>query len=316
MGFKKRKNRPGKKVKKVPLNKLSKGWKKQKLSGVALRYLAELPPPKPQPKQEPKKKVEVQDVPMDSELVTISNVSLKKPAIESGSEQSEHKPIAPPKKSTKTKTFMPYKVDKRILLVGEGNFSFAHSLVELLGTGANVVATGFDSEKIMAEKYDDAAEHIEAVIEAGGEVLHQVDATKLATTKKLDTYDTVVFNFPHTGSGIKDQLRNIHQNQEMIVKFLTNAAAILNPGGEIHLTVKRGEPYDSWQVVRLGTKTANLKLKNSFNFDPSVYPHYVHRRTLGFKTGVSAENNEEIVKNGAKTYIFALRPEAVQADDE
>jgi 25S rRNA (uracil2634-N3)-methyltransferase len=44
----------------------------------------------------------------------------------------------------------------------------------------------------------------------------------------------------------------------------------------------------------------------SWEFDPALYPGYAHRRTIGFKDGVSKKGNEEIVgrKGMARTWEF------------
>jgi 25S rRNA (uracil2634-N3)-methyltransferase len=79
---------------------------------------------------------------------------------------------------------------KRVLLVGEGNFSFARALLrlrnqqagvdrELLGSGANLTATGFDSEATVLQKYPDAADILRELDEAHVRVLHEVDATDI-----------------------------------------------------------------------------------------------------------------------------------------
>ena len=94
-------------------------------------------------------------------------------------------------------------------------------------------------------------------------------------------YDYVVFNFPHVGAGIKDQLKNIRANQTMLAAFIPSAFQVLHDEGEVHVTVKKGEPYDSWRLVKLGTALPGVRLKNSFDFDASLYPSYRHRRTLG-----------------------------------
>lgn len=55
-------------------------------------------------------------------------------------------------------------------------------------------------------------------------------------------YDAVVFNFPHCGLGIKDKLRNVAANQALVVGFAQSAIQMIHDAGEIHITVKRGEP--------------------------------------------------------------------------
>lgn len=67
--------------------------------------------------------------------------------------------------------------------------------------------------------------------------------------------------------------------------------------------------YDTWAVPKIVTKEVpGLRLKNSYDFDPTRYPGYRHRRTLGYAEGLSVEGNDEIMKEGSKTYVFAHRP--------
>jgi len=74
-------------------------------------------------------------------------------------------------------------------------------------------------------------------------------------------------------------------------------------GGEIHMTVRRGEPYDSWQIVKLA-RSVGLALVNAVRFDPRAFPGYEHRRTIGAVPGVSNLHNEEIMPKRCVTYIF------------
>jgi 25S rRNA (uracil2634-N3)-methyltransferase len=159
---------------------------------------------------------------------------------------------------------------------------------------------------VVGMQYPDAAEFENDIEALGGQVDHGVDATQLHKCESLveaGPWDCVIFNFPHVGFGIKDQLKNIRANQEMLRDFLASATTMLHGTGEIHITIKRGEPYESWKVVKLGTETAGLKLKNAFDFVPAQYPKYRHRRTLGFAEGISTKQNEDIIA-GAKTYVF------------
>eukprot|EP00041_Stephanoeca_diplocostata_P012970 m.220582 g.220582 ORF g.220582 m.220582 type:complete len:291 (-) comp19167_c2_seq8:2214-3086(-) len=205
-------------------------------------------------------------------------------------------------------TIVPYKEGQRILLVGEGNFSFAASLCTMCdGNGSGIVATGYDSRDVAHAKYDDAQANIETVEGSGGSVFFGIDAEFLDKYKELTSdgpYDVLVFNFPHCGMGIKDKLKNVRVNQKLIQDFLLAGKQMIHNEGELHITVKRGEPYDSWAVPKLGAQTPGLRLKNSFPFLPSKYPGYAHRRTLGFQEGISTDGNKDILKSGCKTYVF------------
>ena len=120
---------------------------------------------------------------------------------------------------------------------------------------------------------------------------------------------------PTTGKGIKDQTRNIQSNQVLLQDFFANAIVLLAKNGEIHVTIKSGEPYDSWNAVKIA-KNEGLEVKDCIVFDPDLYPGYEHRRTLGFKEGLSSKHNKEIKRKLCKTYMFRLRvydPEAKMA---
>jgi hypothetical protein len=262
---------------------------------------------------------------------------------------------------------VPYVPHLHILLVGEGNFSFARALARYfvnihtksvqkrrkkliaieekrlaqLGTGKSVnmlatipqddtkpgerlIATSYDSLDELRKKYEDAQGIIKEVAAAGSTVLHSVDATNLEGCATLmaampeDGFDRIVFNFPHTGCGIKDTLQNNKVHQAFLQAFFRSAAKLLRTGdretcGEIHVTLKKGEPYDSWQVPRMARVSgAELEHKNGMDFYASMYSGYEHRRTLGETEGV-AEGSElanEDIRGGARTYVFRakLRP--------
>jgi len=100
---------------------------------------------------------------------------------------------------------VPFSATDRVLLIGEGDFSFARALVrdEKLGiVPANVIATTLDQENELKEKYPETLEaNVEELKQKGVFVLCNVDATKLEACKALRgrTFDKIVWNFPHVG---------------------------------------------------------------------------------------------------------------------
>uniref|UniRef100_A0A0G4IB23 25S rRNA (uridine-N(3))-methyltransferase BMT5-like domain-containing protein n=1 Tax=Chromera velia CCMP2878 TaxID=1169474 RepID=A0A0G4IB23_9ALVE len=222
-----------------------------------------------------------------------------------------------------------YSEGQRILLVGEGNFSFAHALCEKFGgNGGGITATAYDDGETVLSKYPDAKEHLGAVREAGGDVRFSVDGTRLGETlgalsgrlkrkkkKNKDKekgggdgeeeggeggFDVIAFHFPHVGLGIKDQDENVRANQKLLGGFFRSCMDVLGSQGEVHVTVKTGKPYDLWKVCAVAKEATEgeLELKTAFHFDPSDFPPYEHRRTLGFQEGFSKEGNEEISGRG------------------
>jgi 25S rRNA (uracil2634-N3)-methyltransferase len=204
---------------------------------------------------------------------------------------------------------------EELLLVGEGNFSFALSLAEGLHRADNMTVTTFDSIEIANEKYHDAGDNARGLEDMEGIVLYKVDATKLSLTPELKSkrFDKIIFNFPHVGAGIKDQDENIRANQHLLLEFFNESQMKLKDNGQVIVTIKTGLPYDKWNI-KLLAKSAGLKLSRSFDFHPSDFPGYAHRRTIGYVEILSAGNNQEIIKKSPKTYIFQVCPPEKQAE--
>ena len=117
---------------------------------------------------------------------------------------------------------IPFGPTDRILLVGEGDFSFALSLLATYGC-TSLVATSYDKKGAVISKYPQARGHLQALeSEEGCRVIHGVDATKLGKSGatysggkeiKKGGFDRVVFNFPHVGGLTKDVNRQVRHNQ-------------------------------------------------------------------------------------------------------
>lgn len=102
---------------------------------------------------------------------------------------------------------IPFSTTDRILLVGEGNFSFTRALVvdppsflEFLPS-ENITATAYDSRGDCFQKYPDAQHIVEQLTSKGVTVIFGVDATKLEKCPALKNrrYDKIMWNFPHAG---------------------------------------------------------------------------------------------------------------------
>ncbi|KIM70098.1 hypothetical protein SCLCIDRAFT_12698 [Scleroderma citrinum Foug A] len=145
---------------------------------------------------------------------------------------------------------IPFRPTDKILLIGEGNFSFARALLvhppaalEHL-PAAGVTATSYDSEEDCYAKYSNAREIVEILRNRGAEVVFDVDATKLHKYPafKGRRWDRIVWNFPHAGKGITDQDRNILSNQQLILDFLRSSPSCLTLG--LVPSVHRKRPHN------------------------------------------------------------------------
>ncbi|WRT70046.1 uncharacterized protein IL334_007040 [Kwoniella shivajii] len=90
--------------------------------------------------------------------------------------------------------------------------------------------------------------------------------------------------------------------------------------GSILITLLNCPPYTLWNLPKLASKPPTLSpgtrllqprytLLRSFEFHPDLYKGYEHRRTIGWKQGVSKGANEEILnrKGKARTWEFVRR---------
>ncbi|RVW30257.1 Heavy metal-associated isoprenylated plant protein 41 [Vitis vinifera] len=91
-----------------------------------------------------------------------------------------------------------YSSSQRILLVGEGDFSFSLSLAKAFGSGHNMVATSLDTQESLARKYSNGIENVRQLEARSCLVLHGVDATQMSQHFFLRTqrFDRIIYNFP------------------------------------------------------------------------------------------------------------------------
>lgn len=148
-----------------------------------------------------------------------NNFQVKKPS---------KNPQQPQKKISQPPPTIPFHPSDRILLIGEGDFSYAHSLYTHHDC-RHLIATCYDSDAQLAEKYPQSSAYIQDVQSAAREdedteikILYGVDATKLGKAGstvgggkeiKKGGFDRVIFNFPHVGGVTTDVNRQVRYNQ-------------------------------------------------------------------------------------------------------
>ncbi|KAL3677743.1 hypothetical protein R1sor_020699 [Riccia sorocarpa] len=171
----------------------------------------------------------------------------------------------------------PYSSEQYILLVGEGDFTFASAVASILG----------DSQYI-SRKYMKAKNALSNLKSRGANIIYNFDATlHMVNPAPGELFHRIIFNFPHAGYfGQCENTRYvISQHQNLIKRFLLNASKMIRPlDGEVHITIQDYNPYVRWKIAELAV-ACGLRLKESSVFHFSAYPGYVNRRGSGKRAG-------------------------------
>ncbi|KAI3456766.1 hypothetical protein Pfo_013429 [Paulownia fortunei] len=194
-----------------------------------------------------------------------------------------------------------YSSRHRILLVGEGDFSFSASLAVAFGLAYNMIATSLDSKAFLKKNYQYAPINIEELRSRECKVMHGIDATKMANHALLGQlkFDRIIFNFPFAGF-FKNLSREaqLRRHRRLVSMFLKNAREMISENGEIHISHKTNDFHIEWKLESVAS-SHKLRLIEAVIFDQLDYPGY------NTKCGFGTDNNFNC--NPSKTYKFGLK---------
>ncbi|KAL1556133.1 25S rRNA (uracil(2634)-N(3))-methyltransferase [Salvia divinorum] len=202
----------------------------------------------------------------------------------------------------KEKRIKHYSSLHKILLLGEGDFSFSACLALSLGSASNIIATSLDSEAFLKEHYGNAMSNIDELRMRGGAVMHGIDATKMAKHEVLRQFkfDRIIFNFPYGGFFRKNMPTDsqLRRHRKLVSKFLMNAKNMISENGEIHISHKTNGFHADFQVESIAS-SHRLKLIQAVKFKCGDYPGY------NTKYGFGGDANFDC--NPSKTFKFGLK---------
>eukprot|EP00756_Hemistasia_phaeocysticola_P044151 Hpha_TRINITY_DN17758_c0_g1::TRINITY_DN17758_c0_g1_i1::g.46373::m.46373/K19307/BMT5; 25S rRNA (uracil2634-N3)-methyltransferase len=189
----------------------------------------------------------------------------------------------------------------KILVVGEGNFSWAWNLCHILGTGENLVCTDAVMNSTVATTCD---QYLIPLIEAGATITMRLDATRMGKqllVRRCGTFfDFVVWNYPHTTTPNRAR-HSQEEHRQLLTRFLQQAELILTPGGRASITVKDGYPYNEWRIGSL-VPGGKMKYVGCEAFTPERWQVYAHVTT---RAGAGVNGSSQIARVfPAHTYVY------------
>ena len=185
---------------------------------------------------------------------------------------------------------------QRILLLGDGDFSFAASLSRL--GFCNLIATSLEDYKSVIKMHYNSKYNIQLIKRMKNKVFHNVDITKIDQHKHFKSledeskFDVIIFNFPHTGIANYEYKKSIPSNQQLLRSIFEQSADLLTENGELHVTLKSEPIYNSWDIQKqCKDADTSFALKNRIQFEAEKYFGYQHKATTSYKQSVGSNQS-------------------------
>ncbi|XP_039117601.1 uncharacterized protein At4g26485 isoform X1 [Dioscorea cayenensis subsp. rotundata] len=205
-----------------------------------------------------------------------------------------------------------YNSTQRILLVGEGDFSFSACLANAFGSAKNMVATSLDSKATLYWKQWSSEAHLQDLKELRCVILYKIDVKNMHEHKVLKNmkFDRIIFNFPHAGHDplLKESDKKlIMKHRKLLENFFMSSSKMLSEEGEVHVTHRNDYPYRKWKLEKLAKK-AGFVLVEMVEFMKEKYPGYHNKR------GGSIKSNKKFPLKECFTFKFSLE-KSLEEDD-
>lgn len=162
----------------------------------------------------------------------------------------------------------------KTLLVGEGNLSFALSLAKMPQLSPSAItATTFEAANKLSPETEVRAKELQR---RRVRVLHGVNAVRLTDALSAESFEQIVFQFPHTGS--REPIRGRNPNYILVRDFLKSAKLLLQRNGKILISAVDNPHYRGAFQFEEAAILAGCDVE-SYPFDPNDFPGYQHTMT-------------------------------------
>eukprot|EP00055_Hartaetosiga_balthica_P006711 m.21735 g.21735 ORF g.21735 m.21735 type:complete len:538 (-) comp5382_c0_seq1:675-2288(-) len=211
------------------------------------------------------------------------------------------------------------RLEKKVLLLGDGNFSFSMALTQLLWNNAYfseraekflemndtenlaVIPTSFDTEKELYDKYPETRHilrRMKAHYGATTAVFHQINAWEIVQQFPFQKFKAIVWNHPHLG------VEDFRLHRFLMAHFFHSAKQCLDDDGIICVSLVTGQA-ERWEMVEQAQK-CGLLLFSKTSFHPEEWPGYETRRN---RTGNSFQNikTQKHTKSGMSSLLFKFK---------
>ncbi|KAI3889225.1 hypothetical protein MKX03_006457 [Papaver bracteatum] len=180
-----------------------------------------------------------------------------------------------------------YNNSHKILLVGEGDFSFSTCFARAFCSASNMVATTIDSEETLYTRLPSSELNIKHLRSMGCLVLHNVDVNFMALSSSYPVLTRMKFN--------------LISYKNLLSGFFKSSSKMLKKDGEVHVAHRDDHPYNIWEIEELANE-AGLILIAKVDFRSSQYVGYNRKR------GSSVRSNGSFpLGNCPKTFKLSLK---------
>ncbi|CAD5332627.1 unnamed protein product [Arabidopsis thaliana] len=163
-----------------------------------------------------------------------------------------------------------YSNEQKILVVGEGEFSFSLSLAKALGSATNITAISLDIREDLGRNYNSGKAKVEELERLGCTVVRGVNVHSMKSDDRLAHYDIIIFNFPHAG-----------KRNKVFGGFMESAREMMkDEDGEIHITLNTLNPFNKWDLKALAEEKG-LRLIQRMQFIKWAFPSSSNKRASG-----------------------------------